>query len=423
MAGRRGRFSQRRKAVGFTQESLAEKLRVDRTTVVRWERGECQPQPWLRRRLASALDVSLDELDSLLTDAVVVDEHPLRVDTVDSSGHDGGDTTNRRIFTITAALAGLGVTGPLRGFLTSPEVPASIGMDHLRLITGVIDRFERADAALGGDVFCDFAMALHDRVGRWERECSYTRQVGDAMHTALGELESWIGWLALDAERRPESRRYLQDAIVRARLRDDPQLEVRAMTYLSLLIRDSRPRESLQCAEAALRIAAAWATPRLTALLYLRTMHAQAVLGDASAFNRELAKAKSQMERGPDEDDPLYIQFVTPTEVTGIEGVSRLALGQPDRATRAFRAITEHPDPAYRRNHGFYLVQLAESVRRQGDVAEAGRVALDSVPAVAGLHSQRTRRHFASLRGELSKHAAVPSARDFIAAYDEAVRH
>jgi tetratricopeptide (TPR) repeat protein/transcriptional regulator with XRE-family HTH domain len=63
-------LAQRRKAVGLTQEQLAERLRVERTTVVRWERGETQPLPWLRPKLAQALRVSADRLEELLAAAV-----------------------------------------------------------------------------------------------------------------------------------------------------------------------------------------------------------------------------------------------------------------------------------------------------------------------------------------------------------------
>jgi tetratricopeptide (TPR) repeat protein/transcriptional regulator with XRE-family HTH domain len=63
---KRGRLAQRRKAVGLTQEQLAELLGVERTTVVRWERGQSQPQPWLQPRLAKALRVSADCIEELL---------------------------------------------------------------------------------------------------------------------------------------------------------------------------------------------------------------------------------------------------------------------------------------------------------------------------------------------------------------------
>ncbi len=64
---RRQRLVQRRKALGLTQEALAELVAVGRSTVVRWERGESEPLPSIRSRLARALQVSADLLESLLT--------------------------------------------------------------------------------------------------------------------------------------------------------------------------------------------------------------------------------------------------------------------------------------------------------------------------------------------------------------------
>jgi tetratricopeptide (TPR) repeat protein/transcriptional regulator with XRE-family HTH domain len=66
---RRQRLVQRRKALGLTQEALAELVAVGRSTVVRWERGESEPLPSIRPRLARALKVSADLLESLLTAA------------------------------------------------------------------------------------------------------------------------------------------------------------------------------------------------------------------------------------------------------------------------------------------------------------------------------------------------------------------
>jgi tetratricopeptide (TPR) repeat protein/transcriptional regulator with XRE-family HTH domain len=65
-ATKRARLAERRKAVGLTQEQLAERLGVERTTVVRWERGQTQPLPWLRPKLAQALEVSAERIEELL---------------------------------------------------------------------------------------------------------------------------------------------------------------------------------------------------------------------------------------------------------------------------------------------------------------------------------------------------------------------
>ena len=63
---RGGALAQRRKALGLTQEELAALLGVERSTVVRWERGETQPLPWIRPKLAKTLHVSADRLEELL---------------------------------------------------------------------------------------------------------------------------------------------------------------------------------------------------------------------------------------------------------------------------------------------------------------------------------------------------------------------
>jgi tetratricopeptide (TPR) repeat protein/transcriptional regulator with XRE-family HTH domain len=68
-AARRERLAQRRKALGLTQEALASLLDVERSTVVRWERGETEPLLWIRPKLARALRVSPDRLGELLDGA------------------------------------------------------------------------------------------------------------------------------------------------------------------------------------------------------------------------------------------------------------------------------------------------------------------------------------------------------------------
>lgn len=93
MASKRVRLAQRRKAAGFTQERLAERLGVERSTVVRWETAETEPQPWLRPKLAAALKVTVEDLQTLLDDVTIIQakpsermsyvlEHPSSVDLV-----------------------------------------------------------------------------------------------------------------------------------------------------------------------------------------------------------------------------------------------------------------------------------------------------------------------------------------------------
>jgi tetratricopeptide (TPR) repeat protein/transcriptional regulator with XRE-family HTH domain len=67
-AAKRERLARRRKVLGLTQEDLAGLLGVERSTVVRWERGETAPVPWIRPQLAEALQVSAEGIGELLDD-------------------------------------------------------------------------------------------------------------------------------------------------------------------------------------------------------------------------------------------------------------------------------------------------------------------------------------------------------------------
>ncbi|MEW2430290.1 hypothetical protein AB0877_19980 [Micromonospora sp. NPDC047644] len=342
---------------------------------------------------------------------------------VEQAPSQGGGVTDRRRFNVLAALAGLAAGGHtylLPG--PSAEAPGSIGMEQVRLASSLVDDLRRVDAAVGADLLCDVAMQAHTRLSAWAARASYSREVGDALQSALADLSIEAAWLAIDADRRSEARPHLHEAITRARIADDPQAEVRALTHLSLLIRESQPGESLHCAEAALRISAGWATPRLTTLLRLRRAHAYAVLADASGFSREMTKARHELDRGPHEDDQSFVHFVNAQELNGIEGLSYLALDRPGRAVQSLRAITANPSPGHRRNQVYYTVRLSEATYQQGDVNEAARIALDVLPAVRQINSKRVSQHLSQVRRKLAApRQATTTTRQFVDTYDQAV--
>ncbi len=91
------------------------------------------------------------------------------------------------------------------------------------------------------------------------------------------------GWTAYDADRFAMSRHYYQETLLLARMNDDRPLEARVLSYMCLQAqRRGRPREAIGLAETALRVSSGWATPRLDALLHLRSARAHAGTQDAA---------------------------------------------------------------------------------------------------------------------------------------------
>lgn len=63
---RRVWLAERRRALGLTQEQLAEQLGVERSTVVRWEAGQTVPRPGMHRELARVLQLPVLEVANVL---------------------------------------------------------------------------------------------------------------------------------------------------------------------------------------------------------------------------------------------------------------------------------------------------------------------------------------------------------------------
>ena len=72
MAVRRTELAKVRKAAGYSQESFAEAMSVDRSTVVRWEAGSNDPLPYQQPKLARLLGVDAEGLRRLLHPAELV---------------------------------------------------------------------------------------------------------------------------------------------------------------------------------------------------------------------------------------------------------------------------------------------------------------------------------------------------------------
>ncbi len=134
-AVRRDRLATRRRALGLTQEDLAILLEVERSTVVRWERGTTQPLPWLWPKLARALQIPAAQLEALLGGAAPdrpgPAAPPVPRQLPPAAAHFTGRTAE--LETLTRTLDDVGAGAPGTVVISAIGGPAGVGKTALAL--------------------------------------------------------------------------------------------------------------------------------------------------------------------------------------------------------------------------------------------------------------------------------------------------
>ena len=179
MAGKRHRLAARRRALGLTQEALAEALGVDVSTVRRWESGHIAggPHPSIRRKLAEHLRVSVWELEDLLTERDGLNDsigsgqdRAVRFGLLSWDVADDEDDVNRRA--LLQLLGGAALAAPFAGHL-----------EHLR---------RGLDAALGSPTGAADVEEWEHTAFRYAREVGYLPplEVFPALMADLAEVQT-----------------------------------------------------------------------------------------------------------------------------------------------------------------------------------------------------------------------------------------
>jgi transcriptional regulator with XRE-family HTH domain len=253
---KRLRLVQRRKALGLTQEELAERLQVERSTVVRWEAGDTEPQPWQRPRLAEALNVTLDELHGLLTAVIevpgradgyaLVSTVPLDFSLTAShtvqvmEGFSGHDLTSRRqVLAELALFTGSALLRPVRQWAaavpTVPLEPAGVGTDEIAELERAVHVFRRWDASGAGGLRRKAVVGQLNAVTETLNE-PRPAQVRTWLFGIAAELAQLSGWMAYDQGSYGLAQRYYVLALHACREAGTPELGAKVvgdMTQLS----------------------------------------------------------------------------------------------------------------------------------------------------------------------------------------------
>jgi transcriptional regulator with XRE-family HTH domain len=335
MPVKRQRVALRRKAMGFSQEQLAERLDIDRSTVGRWESGETEPQPWIRPKLARALQVSLNELDGLLAE--------------------GGLTAPE-------------VEERLDFALKHPGSADLFTIAHLRQQVQQLDeRYVRepstallADAGqyLGQVRF----LSTHAANGRARRE----------LCAVEAEAATLMGQLVWDASQRRDhatAHLYLDQAIRAARQSYDPVAEGLALLRKTMVVLygEQEPRTGLDLAQQTAETTT-HVSEVLSGLALLHAAEAHAMLGAQAACEAALAEADTHVGRVDATD--AAIDLFSSSQFGRMAGSCYLFL-QEHRRAQALLEDTARALHDQSKSHAIVLGNLALAAIRQGNLDEA----------------------------------------------------
>jgi len=314
----RVRLAQQRKAAGYTQEGLAYELGVDRTTVTRWEAGETEPQPWIRRKLARVLGVSPERLTLLLTgedgggslpatwrtDQARAERahHLAAVPALRIDGADWTPTSSQELATLLStstepAATGDGTVTRLVHEWLVAEPPQLFELQAGRRIgEGLVGKIERRVAELrhmddfvaGGDLHGLVEQELRATAGLLH-EGSYPEALGRRLLASVGELCQLAGWVLGDAGVYTAATHHFSIGLKAAHAANNVALAANLISTLAYQVSNvGNPRDAILLAQSADTGAQRQTTPRVQALLKERVAWASAKAGERRQTERAL---------------------------------------------------------------------------------------------------------------------------------------
>jgi len=401
--GARRRFAKRRKALGFTQESLATLLNVERSTVVRWEAGKSEPLAWLWPKLTAALKVTPEQLTDLLAEG---SNHVQLTRIVDKDGQIEDDMKRRDM------LKALGIGA------VSMTVPTSSHADTLAAISsrgGKVGQFEvaslfahtarlrRLDNFLGGaDTYNLYASELI-KTTNFVRKASCTNDTRQALTCIVAEQAQLAGWAAFDAGMQQEAKRHYLASLTAAREAQNSALAGNSLAFLAYQqIFTDKP--SVDMATESYAMAKDDATPRVRALLLERMAWTHAVVGQAKETEKALEKAAEVITVKDGRPEPDWVFWVDGDEIEIMAGRCWTVLKRPLRAVPTLESVLERFDNTYARDKSMYLTWLAHAYIDADEIERGATVVARAIQLAMGVSSIRPMYYINSLIDRLKPH-------------------
>lgn len=404
MAQRRTAFAKRRKALGFTQESLAAALKVDTSTVQGWEAGRHPPQPYIRPDIAVKLRITEEDLDLLLDGQGPT--LPAPADTPDPFGE--FEILRSKLATRFHQFQdGYGQLAPEpESYLSLPNgTPVPVTIDRASheldaLLLSPLSSWADLDNQLGPAPLRSLA-AQHFTLIESYLDGSRGSDFRRIAYIA-GRHAEFSGWLAQDSGDDAAAMRWTDAALEAARLAGDREFEAYALMRKSNIASDQRSGTlAIALADASWHAARDMPGP-LQALALRQRAHALAVTRDAPAALRALDDAHQQITSTTGEPSTLTA-YCTPAYLHMESAACMVGLGQAADAIPILEAGLGSWAPQYRRDLGLCLARLALAYAHTREAAVAASITAQAARIASATQSHRTTQVIREVTGLLDQ--------------------
>lgn len=362
----------RRRARGFSQETLAEAAGVDRTTVARWEAGTTDPQPWIRPSVARLLDVTLEQLEDLLTDT----EPP------------------RRGVATAAAKAG---AEELRDRLRSA---AAVDAQAIRLLADQVEQIRHVDRMLGADAARSQLRGNLATLGAL-RSFGTDPVQRRPLAGLYAQAATLAGWQSVDGGDLGAAWKYYEEAKYAAQEAGSTAGLAHAMAEQAYVLQEiDEPGAALQLADTAVSIAGTAVPSLLRCWLSAVVGELHARLGNSAEAGRAFDVAESLLPAALAHPELPYI-VLGDVHLQRWRGSAMAALGSRS-AVDQLREALDGLDGTFTRARAAMHVDLAGALQAAGGDREARaelKLAGDLATQVGSVRQRRRVRRLESVLG------------------------
>lgn len=394
MGERRSRLIERRRALGLTQEALAARCEVERSTVARWETGVMEPGLWVRARLAEALQVPLRQLEEFLAAGPA---HDTAVTEVLS---DGQERTEARV--LLGLLASVAMA-PDQGAdpewaepvdrLVAPG-PARIGMVDVEHVQALTAAMRMVDYAHGGGA-CRDAIAAQVRWSQQLLTAEASDETRRALLIALADLHNLAGWASFDVGMFSTARRHFARALEQARHAGDDSLAANVLYRLGRLhLHRGLCKEALRYFQLG-QLVVQDSCGVTNAMLWVNIAWAYAYLGDRAKMSHAFSAGQETFGTADRGRAASWVRFFGELDLNAVTGSALTSL--PDardqetaRAIDLVTAAVEQRGPEMARSRTFEHISLAVAHLRLGAHDEGIAYGHQAIDGAASVRSVRT---------------------------------